>query len=281
VERSVHVERSVLVTGAATGVGAATVAALAADGMRVWAGVRREEDAERLRAEHGPAVRPLLLDVTDDAAVEAAGRAVVADGPLHGLVNNAGVAVPGPLEHLAPSELRRQLDVNLVGQLAVTQAVLPALRAARGRVVTVGSIGGRIAGPMLGAYHASKFGLLGLTDALRAELAPWGLAVVLVEPGAVATPMWERGRRAGEETFRALPAEAQARYRRQYEAAMRNAAASEARGVPAAAVAAVIRTALTTARPRPRYLVGRDARAAAVVARLPLRLRYRLTAGRA
>ena len=194
---------------------------------------------------------------------------------------NAGIAVPSPLELLPLDELRRQLEVNLVGQLAVIQAVLPALRASRGRIVVVGSVGGRIAGPMLGAYAASKFGLVGLTDSLRAELAPSGVRVVLIEPGVIATRIWGSGtggRRgaAGRDSPGQADAVPQADRRMRAEAAR-----AEKHGRPPADVAGVITTALTTDHPRPRYLVGRDAHIAALVARLPHRLRYRLTAARA
>jgi NAD(P)-dependent dehydrogenase (short-subunit alcohol dehydrogenase family) len=147
----------VLVTGASTGIGAATVQALVAAGVRVWAGVRREKDGQRLTIEYGDRVRVLRFDLTDGEAVAAAGERVVAAGPLDGVVCNAGVPLAGPLEFLPIASLREQLEVNVLGQLRVIQAVLPAVRAGSGRIVVVGSIGGRIAGPMLGAYHASKF----------------------------------------------------------------------------------------------------------------------------
>ena len=272
--------RSVLVTGASTGIGAATVTELVGRGFRVWAGVRGETDAARLADEHGDGVRVLRFDVTDTDAVAAAGEQVMAAGPLHGLVNNAGVALPGPLEFLPVAALREQLEVNLLGQLAVTQAMLPALRAAAGRIVMVGSIGGRIAAPMLGAYHASKFGLVGLTDTLRAELAPWRIRVILIEPGAIATPIWSRGVANADALGEQMPARARELYAGQIAQARKNAARSARDGLPPAAAAAVIARALTDPRPRPRYLVGRDALAASVVARLPYRLRYRLTAAR-
>lgn len=272
---------SVVVTGASTGIGAATVADLVNRGFRVWAGVRGEDAAERLAGEYGERVRVLRFDVTDADAVTAAGEQVAADGPLRGLVNNAGVALPGPLEFLPIAALREQLEVNLLGQLAVTQAMLPALRAAPGRIVMVGSIGGRIAAPMLGAYHASKFGLVGLTDTLRAELAPWGIPVILVEPGAIATPIWSRGAATAERLQEQMPARAQELYEAQMNRARKNAARSAKRGLRPQAVAGVIVRALNEPRPKPRYLVGRDALAASVVARLPFRLRYWLTAARA
>jgi NAD(P)-dependent dehydrogenase (short-subunit alcohol dehydrogenase family) len=277
--------RSYLVTGASTGIGRACVDELAVAGARVWACVRTDADEKALLRDHPDAVTVLRLDVTDPASVRAAGQRVCAAGPLHGLVNNAGVALPGPLEYVPIEVFRRQLEVNLVGQLAVTQAMLPALRRARdqpadARIVMIGSIGGRIAGPMLGPYHASKFGLVGMTDSLRAELAPSGIPVVLIEPGNVATPIWRRGAAAGEEMLAQLSEAGRERYGAQITEAQADAARSNGRGIPARRAAQVIVKALTGRNPRPRYLVGNDAHAAAVVARLPYRLLYRLTAAR-
>ncbi|HVI35620.1 MAG TPA: SDR family oxidoreductase [Gaiellales bacterium] len=269
-----------LVTGASTGIGAATTQALVADGVRVWAGVRREADGLRLAGEHGDRVRVLRFDVTDSEAVAAAGERVVAAGRLDGVVCNAGVALPGPLEFLPIVALREQLEVNVLGQLRVIQAVLPAVRAGSGRIVVVGSIGGRIAGPLLGAYHASKFALVGLTDSLRAELAPWHIPVILVEPGAVATPIWSRGLGNAAQVAAEMPSRAQEVYAAQIAHARRQAERSAERGLPPHEAAAVIVRALTARHPRPRYLVGRDALVASVVARLPFRMLYRLTAAR-
>ncbi|MFQ6172961.1 SDR family NAD(P)-dependent oxidoreductase [Oryzobacter sp. R7] len=271
---------SVLVTGASRGIGAATVTALVQRGFHVWATVRSDADAQRVASAHGPAVTVRRCDVTVAAEVEALGAEVVSQGRLVGLVDNAGTAVPAPLEHLPLDQLRHQLEVNLVGQLAVIQAALPALRTTRGRIIVVGSIADRLALPMLGAYHASKFGLLGLSDTLRAELAPSGVRVVLVEPGAVATSIWETGRLLGEELLAEAPPEASRRYGAQIARIRADAERSAARGLPPSAVAAVIARALTARNPRPRYLVGRDAKVAAVVAKLPFRLRYRVTAAR-
>jgi len=281
----------VLVTGASTGIGRATVAMLAGRGAFVWAAVRREQDAAAVEAAHPGRVRALRFDLTDERAIAAAGAQVRDAGPLHGLVNNAGVALPAPLELMPLDDFRRQLEVNLVGQLAVTQAVLPALRAAAeaaaggdgqgtppARIVMVGSIGGRIAGPMIGAYHAAKFGLVGLTASHRAELGPAGIGVVLVEPGAIATPIWSRGAAAGDALMSKLPAEAARRYGAQIKAAREMAARSARQGLPPEAAAETIAVALASRRPRPRYLVGRDAQVAALVTYLPDRLRERLLA---
>ncbi len=269
-----------LVTGASTGIGAATVQALVDRGARVWAGVRSEADGHRLASDYGDRVRVLRFDVTDAEAVAAAGEQVVADGPLDGVVNNAGIALPGPLEFLPIATLREQLEVNVLGQLRVIQAVMPAVRAGSGRIVVVGSIAGRIAGPMVGAYHVSKFAVVGLTDTLRAELAPWHIPVILVEPGAVTTPIWSRGAANAELVRAQMPAQAGELYAAQIARVRKNAKRSAAKGIAPQAVAAVIVQALTAPRPRPRYLVGRDAMVVGVLARLPFRVLYRLTAAR-
>ena len=244
--------RSYVVTGASTGIGRACVDALARTGAHVWASVRTDVDEEALRRDHPDAVTVLRMDVTDADSVTAAGQRVLAGGPLAGLVNNAGVALPAPLEHIPIEVFRRQLEVNLIGQLAVTQVMLPALRKSReqgtdARIVMIGSIGGRIAAPML---------------------------------GAIATPIWDRGAAAGNELLAGLPEEGRQRYAGQIAAAQSSAARSAQRGLPPARAAQVVVKALTTANPRPRYLIGPDAHAAAVVARLPYRLRYRLTAAK-
>ncbi|MFG1646162.1 SDR family NAD(P)-dependent oxidoreductase [Amycolatopsis sp. NPDC049252] len=272
---------SYVVTGASSGIGAACVAELVRRGAHVWASVRTDVDEEELVCAYGDAVTVLRMDLRDTASIAECGARVVAGGPLRGLVNNAGLARPGPLEYVPLDAFREQLDVNVTGQLAVTRVMLPALRVAETpRVVTVGSIGGRVAGPMIGPYHTSKFALVGLTDSLRAELAPEGIDVVLVEPGAVATAIWPRAREAAEEVRAALPEAGLVRYGAQLASAERSAARSARTGVPPRRAAQVVVRALTARRPAPRYLVGTDARVAAVLASLPFRLRYRLTAAK-
>jgi NAD(P)-dependent dehydrogenase (short-subunit alcohol dehydrogenase family) len=278
--------KSVVVTGASTGIGRATVTELIAHGFHVWATVRTDADEEALRGAHPDAMTVLRVDLTDPDSIKAAGEAVAAGGPLHGLVNNAGVALPGPLEHVPIDVFRLQVEVNLVAQLAVTQAMMPALRSARdrgdgARIVMIGSIGGRIGGPMLGGYHASKFGLVGLSDSLRAELAPSAIPVILIEPGAIATPIWGRGATAGDEVTGQLSERAREHYARQIATARANATRSAEKGLPPQRVAQVIREALTVRNPRARYLVGTDAHVAALLTRLSFRLARRLTAARA
>ena len=264
------VERTVLVTGASSGIGLACAVRLQAAGWRVLAGVRSAADAGRLR---GLGAVPVELDVTDATQIEAAASAV--GGRLDGLVANAGVAVAAPLELVPLAELRRQLDVNLVGQVAVVQAFLPALRHGRGRIVLMGSIGGRSALPFLGPYAASKHALEAVADTLRVELRPWGIPVSIVEPASIRTRIWEKGAAGAEEMARSMAPES----RDLYAAAMerfRAVALSRGPGGDPDDVARTVEQALTARRAKARYLVGRDARLRAWIERLPTRLRDRV-----
>jgi NAD(P)-dependent dehydrogenase (short-subunit alcohol dehydrogenase family) len=252
--------RSVLVTGASTGIGRATALRLDAAGWRVFAGVRRDADAAALRAEGSARMTPLQIDVTEAGQIAAAAARVEAEGGrLHGLVNNAGVAVPSPLETIPLEEFRRQLEVNLTAQVAVTQALAPALRAGRGRVVFISSIGGRIAFPLTGAYHAAKFGIEAVGDVFRQELRPWDVRVSIVEPGSIDTPIWDRGERAADDIADDQP-RLRALYGRTMENYRRVVRQTAARGIAPEKVAAVVERALTAPRPRSRYLVGIDAK---------------------
>ena len=265
---------TVLVTGASTGIGEATVLHLKTLGFDAVGAVRKDEDAEQLE---GRGVRTVRIDVTDAAQIAAA-RDELGEVALAGLVNNAGIAVAAPLEFLPIDKLRQQIEINLIGQAAVTQAFLPALRRARGRIVNVSSIGGRVALPLVGAYNASKFGLEGLSDALRRELRPQGVDVILVEPGGVKTPIWEKGEELAEEMLEDIPPEAERLYGQMVEK-MRSETAKIAteRGMEPREVAEVIGEALTAERPRTRYLVGREAKLRARMAKvLPDRVMDRL-----
>lgn len=246
--------RTALVTGASSGIGQACAVRLVNNGWRVLAGVRRAGDAPEGADE-------VLLDVTDPPQLEV--------DTLDGLVNNAGIAVAGPLEFLPAEELRRQLETNVVGQLRVAQLAIPALRRSGGRIVNIGSISGRSALPFLGAYAMSKFALEAMTDALRVELRPWGIHVSIVEPGTIKTPMWTRERPDP-------PAEALTLYGDRLQAFRDFALRRSAGGAPPEAVAKVVEQALTAERPKARYLVGRDARLRAGVERLPDRVRDRV-----
>jgi NAD(P)-dependent dehydrogenase (short-subunit alcohol dehydrogenase family) len=265
---------TVLVTGASTGIGEAAVLHLGELGFEPVAGVRKDEDAERL-ARSG--IRSVKLDVTDPDQIAAA-RAEVGDDGLAGLVNNAGIAVAAPLEFLPVEQLREQLEVNLIGQVAVTQAFLPALRRARGRIVNISSIGGRVALPLLGPYAMSKFGLEAFSDSLRRELRTQGVDVIAVEPGGIKTPIWKKGNETAEELGQLIPDEGRRLYGPMIAAVREETVKIErVRGLPARAAAEVIGTALTAKRPRARYIVGRDAKQRAVAARvLPDRVMDRL-----
>jgi NAD(P)-dependent dehydrogenase (short-subunit alcohol dehydrogenase family) len=265
---------TVLVTGASTGIGEATVRHLKTLGFDVIGAVRKDEDAERLEA---GGIRTVRIDVTDADQIAAA-RDALGDTPLTGLVNNAGIAVAAPLEFLPIDKLREQLEINLIGQAAVTQAFLPALRRARGRIVNVSSIGGRVGLPLVSPYNASKFGLEGLSDSLRRELRPHGVDVILIEPGGVKTPIWEKGEKLADEMMEDVPPEAERLYGKMI-AKLRaeTAKIAEERGIEPSEVAEAIGTALTASRPRTRYLVGRDAKLRGPMAKfLPDRLMDRL-----
>jgi NAD(P)-dependent dehydrogenase (short-subunit alcohol dehydrogenase family) len=276
------VPRAVVVTGASTGIGRATALHLDARGWLVFAGVRKDSDAKSLREAASERLEPLIADVTDEASIAAAARRVEeatgADG-LGGLVNNAGVVLAGPFEALPIEELRRQLEVNLIGQVAVTQAMLPALRRATGRIVFLSSIGGRIALPFNGPYHASKFGIEAVADSLRQELQPWRIEVSVVEPGSIATPIWEKGASEGGRILEGMTPESRELYGERIAKFQERALATGRAGIAPERVAEVIAHALTAKRPRTRYLVGRDAKINARVRRLlPDRVFDRLVA---
>jgi NAD(P)-dependent dehydrogenase (short-subunit alcohol dehydrogenase family) len=276
---------AVVITGASTGIGEACALRLDRTGFYVFAGVRKPGDGERLKSQASERLVPLIIDVTDAASIEraaqtvanAAGEAGLAG--LAGLVNNAGVSVPGPLEFLPIDELRRQLEVNVVGQIAVTQAFLPLIRKRRGRIVNMGSIGGRMATAFIGAYNASKFAMEALTDALRQELRPWGIHVSIVEPGSIATPIWEKAQATGDELEKTLPAQAMTLYGPTFTAMRAAARKFEAAGIPPDEVAKFVEHALTARTPKTRYVVGRDAQLQRVLVKVaPDRLRDRLVA---
>jgi NAD(P)-dependent dehydrogenase (short-subunit alcohol dehydrogenase family) len=269
-------EGAILVTGASTGIGEATALRLARRGHKVYAGIRKPEDGRRLEAEADGDLTAIRLDVTDEAEIRLLADEL--DGaPLRGLVNNAGFSVVGPIETLVLDDWRRQLEVNLIGQVAVTKAFLPNLRATRGRIVNVTSIGGLVASPFFAPYIASKFGLEGVTDSLRMELLPWGIDVIAVEPGSIKTEIWGKG---AAEVERALAemSEAEAElYGDAMVAVRKTGQRTGSRGIKPDRVARVIEKALTARRPKPRYLVGLDAHGMrAMRLLLPTRLADRL-----
>lgn len=255
--------RSLLITGASTGIGAACALAFDREGWTVFAGVRSAEDGHRLAAAASNRLHWLLLDVTDAAQVASArdvvGHALEGRG-LDALVNNAGVAVAAPVEFVPLDAFRRQFEVNVFGLVAVTQSLLPLLRKARGRIVNIGSIAGRVTTPLMSPYCASKHAVEAVTDALRLELRPWGIEVSVIEPGVVATPIWEKGTAEMQERLATMPPEAIQLYDPLIRAMTSVVRHAPRRAVPPEAVVDAVRHALESPRPRARYVVGRDAK---------------------
>jgi NAD(P)-dependent dehydrogenase (short-subunit alcohol dehydrogenase family) len=266
---------TILVTGASTGIGRGCALRFAELGFRVFAGVRKESDAEALRAECPGRIEPVLLDVTSPESIAGALTAV-GDGPLAGLINNAGIATMGPLELVPIDAWRKQFEVNVIGLVAVTQAWLPALRLGRGRIVNVGSIADRCALPGSGPYDSSKFAVGAITDALRMELRQSGISVSLIEAGAIATQIWDKCQREADELIRQVEPLRYSLYRNLMETVRQEVAQSARTASPVAGVVKAVVHAMTARRPRTRYLVGWDAWYWCFLSWLPDRLRDRL-----
>ncbi len=270
-------QKNVVVTGASSGIGRDCALHLAAQGWRVFAGVRRQLDAATLQNQSNGNISPVMLDVTSPTDIAAAVEQVQAQlngQALHGLINNAGIAVGGPLEFLPIERIRHQLEINVIGQIAVTQAFLPLLREGPGRVINVSSISGRLSTPFLGPYAASKFALEALTDALRGELKPWGIHVVSIQPGVIATPIWQKSLSSSLKIAAKLPPQAMQLYGEPLNNLLNTIKSTGASGISPAKVSQAVAHALTASRPKTRYLVGTDARLGALLANwAPDRLR--------
>ncbi len=270
--------KSVLITGASTGIGREIAQHLDRLGWRVFAGVRKQLDAETLQQDASPELQTLILDVTDADSIRAAIARVgevVGDSGLDALINNAGISVNGAMEFITMDELREQFEVNFFGLVAMTQAALPLIRKAdRGRIVHMGSIGGRQAAPLLGPYSATKYAIEAIGEAQRRELQVWGIEVIVIEPGAIATPIWQKGLEAADVNIKGKSERELELYGPAFDALRAGATMMERRAVGPEAVAKVVEQALTAARPRPRYVVGTDAKVQALMTRfLPDRIR--------
>lgn len=265
--------RSVVVTGASTGIGRACALHMDRLGWQVFAGVRSQRDAASLRRESSEHLVPLLLDVTDPASVRKAMTAVakILGGlGLSGLVNNAGIPYGGPVEFLDLNEVRRLYEVNLFGAIAVTQAYLPLLRQARGRIVNMSSVGGMVSAPFVSPYASSKFALEALSDALRMELHPWGMHVSVIEPGAIDTPIWDKAGDVIQSLVRGAPEEG----RRLYGTAIEGMSGRFLRhGISSDAVTRAVAHALASPHPKARYRIGFEGALIHLVQLLPDRLR--------
>ncbi|MDF0667186.1 MAG: SDR family oxidoreductase [Nitrospira sp.] len=268
---SIGDNRAVVITGASTGIGAACALHLDRLGFTVFAGVRKPEDGESLQKASSDRLVLLELDVTDLTTIQKS-HAVVLEATrargLYGLINNAGIAVVGPLEAVPISDLRRQLEVNVIGQVAVIQAFLPLVRQARGRIVNMGSIAGLSTMPLMGPYSASKFALEAMTDALRLEVQQWGIHVSIIEPGAIATPIWNKSAIEAVERETAIEAELRTLYKPLVAAVRKVVGEASKRAISPDAVAKVVEEALIAPTPRTRYLVGTDAKFRALMVRL-------------
>jgi NAD(P)-dependent dehydrogenase (short-subunit alcohol dehydrogenase family) len=275
--------RSVVITGASTGIGWACAKFLLGKGFRVFGSVRKPADADRLKAEFGANFTPLMFDVTDEAAVLAAGREVRAalDGEtLAGLVNNAGVAVAGPVLELSADAFRRQMDVNVIGPIITTQAfgpllgADPALKGPKGRIVMISSVAGRNGNPLLSAYSASKHAVDGLSESLRREMMLFGIDVVIVAPGAVKTPIWGKAEEVDISQFKNSPFFPALQRIRKFMLQLGET------GLPAEKIAEVVFEALTAANPKVRYQITPDPMRHLITAILPKRTVDRIIAKR-
>lgn len=275
--------KTVVVTGASTGIGWGCVKVLIAGGFRVFGSVRKQADADRLKEEFGVNFTPLMFDVTDEAAVTAGAKQVEAalgGETLFGLVNNAGIAVPGPLLYLKIDDFKQQITVNLTGQLIVTQAFAPLLgvdrsrKGAPGRIVMISSVGGKNASPFVGPYNASKFGLEGMSESLRRELMLFGIDVIIVAPGAVATPIWDKADAVDVSQFANTP------YAAALNAVKDFMIENGRKGFPPEKLGEAVKTALTASKPKTRYTVTPDPFQNWMVNTLPKRIVDNIIAGR-
>jgi len=253
--------RTVFITGASTGIGAACARALAGRGWSVFAGVRRTEDGVALAAGAEGRIHPVLLDVTDRAQIKQVAQTVselCGETGLQGIVNNAGIALAGPLEFLPMEAIERQFEVNVLGLIAVTQAFMPMIRAGHGRVVLMGSNSGFLCEPFLAAYGATKHALEAIADSLRTELRPWQIEVALIQPGSIRTPIWDKSRSATEKLFVGLPPQCEELYAAPIAALRKMVEKIPAMAIPPERVAQAVVHALEARRPRTRYPVGLD-----------------------
>ncbi len=259
---------AVVITGASTGIGATCALYLDKLGFQVFAGVRKEADAVQLRQMASSNLVPIFIDVTDTNTILAAKTFVaeqVHQAGIIGLINNAGIAVGGPIEGLPIADLRQQFEINVIGAMAVTQAFIPLLRDGQGRILNISSIGGRMVTPFFGSYSASKFALEGFTDALRLELRPWNIQVISIQPGSVDTPIWKKSLGKTSQLLDKFSPEMIQLYGDRFVKVQRQVKATGQRGIPSERVAQVVHKALTVRYPKLRYLIGLDAQMGALM----------------
>jgi NAD(P)-dependent dehydrogenase (short-subunit alcohol dehydrogenase family) len=258
-----NTKKAVFVSGASSGIGKQCALRLDKAGFKVFAGLRSKKAAKELTQIASDQLKPLMLDITESQSIDSAAH-IVSSENLYGLVNNAGIAVLGPLEFLPLEKIRNQFEVNLFGHIAVTQAFLPFLRRSGGRIINMSSVSGLIAFPFSGPYASSKFAIEAFSDSLRRELRPWNIPVSLIEPGNIKSPIWEKSFHAARSAEESFPPEAEKYYGKRF---MDTKRIVEKAGEPSAVAEAVLQ-ALTAKRPKTRYVVGLDARKYAILKRL-------------
>lgn len=253
--------KSILITGASSGIGKACALYLAKHNYRVFAGVRKPKDGEALRQEAGEMIKPVILDITNEEHIGCAADQIASEineTGLVGLVNNAGISTGGPIEFLPMEEIRRIFDVNFFGHILVTQTFLPMLRKAKGRIVNISSVSGRVAYPFMAPYTTSKFALEAFSDVLRRELLPWDMHVAVIQPGGVATPIWDKTLRKNIDMFQNNSREMQDLYGPQFEAVKDRALRLGKTGLAPEIIAKKVFHALTSSRPKTRYLITKN-----------------------
>ena len=271
----------VFITGSSTGIGEACALKLHELGYEVFAGVRQAEDGQSLRQKTSERLHPVVVDITNAEQVKAAAETVrqgLGDRPLAGLINNAGISVGGPLEFVPIDRFRNQLEVNLIGHISVYQSFIPLLRQSQGRIINVGSIAGFFASPILGPYSASKYAMEAVADVMRRELKPWNIKVILLEPGVIATKIWEKARTHTATAIKEAPAEVMQLYGPLIERVTKLAADNEKIAQSPEVVANAVVRALTANRPKTRYRIGPKARLQKVLSWLPDKIQDRLVA---
>ncbi|MDJ0713618.1 MAG: SDR family oxidoreductase [Prochloraceae cyanobacterium] len=254
---------SVVISGASSGIGQACAIHLDKLGYQVFAGVRKEIDGQNLINKSSGRIIPIILDVTDETSIKKAiyrVKKILGSKGLTALINNAAIVIPGALEYIPVSKLRKQLEVNVIGLLSLTQACLPLLRKVSGRIINMGSQNGKFSPPFLGTYSASKFAVEALTDALRVELQPWGMHVSVVEPGAIKTPVWKKCTNDGLQIFNSFPKEVKQLYSLGFDVMYKAALESAETAIPCEIVAKTVEKILTAKKPKTRYVIGLDAK---------------------
>ena len=271
----------IFITGTSSGIGEACALGLDRRGYRIFAGVRRKEDGESLCQRASDRLVPVLIDISDRAQVKAAAESVaesLGEAPLVGLINNAGISIGGPLEFTPIDRLRHQLEINVVSQVSVTQLFIPLLRKSQGRIINVGSVSGLFASPLMGPYCASKYAMEAISDVMRRELKPWNIRVSLLEPGPIASKIWQKTRTRVEHVLQDPPKDLLSLYQPLIEKTMKHAADSEKRAQSPDVVVEAVVHALTSPRPRTRYLLGSRLAVRKVMSWLPDTIQDRIVA---